>query len=272
MTTPQQDDAFAADIRKDLDRVDAVMTHVIKDPATRDEFIRDPSGVLTRLGLHPRTTRAIHDRCNKIFYAVLQNAELVRYVQENLVNFSAANEQSLADHAGAVERGLRRGAVDHSADADMAAADHVFRNPDIMRRIYRLTLADLNNRRLLENVYTTDQINAYVDDLVAAVQERRPIRALPKLERWDANYGVGTGYGVGEAEVGPVVTVGVFVEVGIAISVVIPVFVLGLAMRDDVISSAAQGDPEAVQAVATAGSILQLAGEMLVHAHTFERG
>lgn len=58
------------DMRRDLDRVDRVMTQVISDPATAKEFVRDPNGVLARPGLHPAVSREILDRVNRVFYAM----------------------------------------------------------------------------------------------------------------------------------------------------------------------------------------------------------
>src|SRR5688572_2030056 len=80
MTSP--DNAFILDIRQDLERVDPVMTKVVTDPATSAEFIRDPSAVLSRLGLHPPASRETHDRVNRVFYAVLTNTELLEYITD----------------------------------------------------------------------------------------------------------------------------------------------------------------------------------------------
>jgi hypothetical protein len=263
--TANSADAFGIDIRRDLERVDSVMTQVLGDPATVDEFVRDPSGVLARLGLHPRASREVHDRVNKIFYAVLTNTDLVDYVLNHFANFDGPIE----DNENALNEGLARGVVNHSMELDLAAADHVFRQPDVMRQVYRLTLHDLNNRRLLQGVYTPEQLDDYVEQVVGHVQQRAAIRDEPRLETWDEYYGVGTGYGVGEAEVGPVATLGIGVEVAVAVTVVIPVGFLGVAPRPQTLADAARGNPEAIRTLATAAALLRLAGEVLVHANNF---
>ncbi len=279
MTTPQ-DDAFAADIRRDLERVDQVMTHVVADPATRDEFVRDPIGVLSRLGLLPRMTPESRNRDNRIFYAVLQNTDLVRYLQDTFASFRAENEELLARHAEVMQRGLRQGVIAHSPDLDMAAADYIFRNPDTLRELYRLTLHDINNRRLLHTVYTAPELDTYINDVVTAIQQRRPISASPPL-----NGGGGvTAVGAVDvaAAVGAAVTVAGAVAATVAAAAAVEVFVFVTLFvevaaafaspSDDVIDSAALGDSEAVRALATAGALLNLAGEVLVHANNFERG
>jgi hypothetical protein len=261
------DDPLSMDVRRDLERVDDVMTQVIRDPATTEEFIRDPSGVLTRLGLHPRTTREIHDRVNEIFYAVLTNRELIGFVLEHFESF----EGPVAENAETYNAALGRGEIEHTMELDIAAADHFFRQPDVCRRMYQLTLYDLNNRGLLKSTYTPEQLDSYIDDMVAGIQERKPIRELPELERWDMHYGVGTGYGVGEAEVGPAVTAVAVAEVAVPATVVIPVGVLGLAAEQENVNRALRGDASAVRMLATASALLRLGGELLVHANNFTR-
>jgi hypothetical protein len=263
----EPEDPFGLDLRRDLEQVDRVMTQVISDPSVAEEFVRDPSGVLTRLGLHPRTSPEIHSRVNQIFYAVITNAELVNFVLDHFASFEGPVEQNQA----VLDDALARGEVEHSIELDLAAADHFFRQRDVLRRVYQLTLHDLNNRRLLQNVYSPDEIDDYVERQVEAILDRRSIREVPELERWDEHYGVGTGFGVGEAEVGPIATVGVFVEVGIAATVVIPVGFIGLARDPETLQRAARGDVRAVRMLATAGALMRLAGEILVHANQFER-
>lgn len=265
MTTP--DDPLSLDIRNDLDRVDAVMTRVIMDPATTEEFIRDPSGVLTRLGLHPRTTREIHDRVNRIFWAVLTNTELMEVLLDHYTSFTPPPEA-----AAVLDDAMESGEIRNAPELDMAGAEHALRDPDFLRRVYTLLLHDINNRRLLQNVYSTQELDDYVNGMVGALQERRAIRDIPSLEAWDDHYGVGTGYGVGEAEVGPVVTVIGGAEAGVVVSVVVPAIVLGARPRaEELADRALRGDMNAVRALAVAGAALRFAGELLVHANNFER-
>lgn len=263
-TEPGPQDDFTIDVRRDLDRVDGVMTQVLADPATTDEFIRDPSVVLTRLGLHPRTSREVHDRVNRVFYAVLTNADLIDFILEHLSTWEGAGPED----GDRLNGGLERGEISHSVDFDMAAADHFFRDPDALRRVYQLTLHDLNNRRILQGVYAPEEIDEYVDRVVEHIQGRGSIRDEPKLEMWDEHYGVGTGYGVGEAEVGPVATAVALVEVGAAISVFIPV---DFSMMKPKFENSARGNPESLRALATAGALMRLAGEVMIHANNFER-
>jgi hypothetical protein len=257
---------LSLDIRRDLERVDQVMTRVITDPATAEEFVRDPSGVLSRLGLHPRTTREIHDRANRIFYAVLTNTELMSAVLDHYASFAGPND---GDEA-VLNDALGRGEIEHPIEFDIAAAEHAFQNPEFLRRIYRLTLYDLNNRRLLENTYTSEEIDAYVERMVAAIQERRPIGDDPTLEEWDANYGVDKGYGVSrQNEIAVAVTAAVPVEAVAIVTLAIPVLILGV--KEEVVAEALRGDPKGGRTVATVGAVLRLAGEVLVHANNFER-
>ncbi len=271
MTDSQDSNAYDPlifDARRDLDRVDPIMTKVIMDPATTEEFVRDPSGVLTRLGLHPRTTRAVHDRVNAIFYAALTNTELMDTVLDHFESFAGPTEEDVRVHA----EGLEEGEIRNTIELDLAAIEHAFGAPDFLRCIYRILLVDINNRRLLENTYTTEQIDAYVERMVEAIVQRRGIRDEPTLERWDANYGFDTGYGGGrENEIAIPVTAIAVAEVGAAVTVAIPAVLLGVIEPEVFAARALRGDARAIRAMATAGAVMRLAGELLVHANNFER-
>jgi hypothetical protein len=263
------DDALTQDMLQDLERVDSVMTQILRDPAVTEEFIYDPSGVLTRLGLHPRTTRGIHDRVNRIFYAVLTNTQLMEVIRTHLASFSGLE----ADAKDAGADALGRGEIPRLLGLDLAATEHFLGHQDVLRRMFQLTLHDLNNRRLLENVHTTDEVDGYIEEVIQAIYERRAVRDFPTLESWDNNYG--TGRGQGDAvflEVGPAVTAVALVEVLAAATVAVPV---AAVVDGDVIvariNDAPSGDPVAATTLATAGAILRLAGDMLVHANNFER-
>jgi hypothetical protein len=291
MTTPPQDDAFAAEIRSQLERADQVMTQVVADPATRAEFVSDPIGVLSRLGLFPSITPESRDRANRMFYAVLQNTDLVQHLQDTFASFRAENEDLLAGEAEAVQGGLRQGVMAHSPEFEMAAVDHVFRNPYTLRELYRLALHDLNNRRLFHRVYTAQELDTYISDVVTSVQQRRPVSLGPPQingPRGGPPGGGGGGGGVnvtvdvnvagninvaGAINAAGVVNVAVAgaLEVALGITVFVVVFGPDL-LSGGVTDSAVLGDSEAVRALATAGALLNLAGEVLVHANNLERG
>lgn len=254
------------DMRRDLQRVDGVMTQVISDSATAEEFVRDPNGVLARLGLHPPASREVHDRVNRIFYAVLTNTELINLIIDHYTGFTGPVE----DNTRIRDEALARGALEHSIEFDMAGADHVLRQPEVLRRIYHLTLYDLNNRRLLQEVYSTEHLDDYIERLVESVQARLPIREHPKLETWDANYGVGTGFGAVQSEVGPVATAVAIAEGLLALTVAVPVEVAGF-VSPETVNNAVRGDSASVRALATVANLLQLAGEVLVYANDYER-
>lgn len=273
--TTSPEDALTMDIRRDLERVDGVMTQVISDSTISAEFIRDPSGVLARLGLHPPASREVHDRVNRIFYAVLCNVELINLIVDRYTSttFNTSFAAQLEGNARVFSEGLSRGVLQNSIELDLVAADYVFRQPDFMRQVYRLTLYDLNNRRLLQNVYSIEQLDDYIEKMIESIQERRPIREHPKLEVWEPpHYGIGTGYAVGEVEVGPAATAVAAVEVFAAVTVFLPVGVFGASPTLNVMASkAVQGDPESVRMLATVGALINLAGEMLVYVNNFER-
>jgi hypothetical protein len=255
------------DMRRDLVQLDRVMTQVIGDPATAEEFIRAPNQVLARLGLHPRASDDVHDRVNRIFYAVLTNVELLEYVFERYAAFDAPR----ADHDSVLEEALGEGRIASDVEYDLAAAEHLFSDPAVLRRVFQLTLHDLNTRRLLEGDYTTAQLDQYIDEVVYAIQQKRPIREFPRLESWDDYYGIDKEYGGLYLEVGPTVTVGAAVEAFVLVTLAIEVNVYADVVKPEANRRAASGDPRAIRMLATAGTVIRFGGEVLLHANRFTR-
>jgi hypothetical protein len=60
-------DRLAMYVAKDLERIDWVITQIILDPRTREEFKQDANGVLVRLGAHPPTSIEVNERVNRTF-------------------------------------------------------------------------------------------------------------------------------------------------------------------------------------------------------------
>lgn len=48
-------DGLQIDISKDLSRIDGAMTKVITDSQLSSEFLKDPNGVMVRVGTRPPT-------------------------------------------------------------------------------------------------------------------------------------------------------------------------------------------------------------------------
>jgi hypothetical protein len=266
-------DQLILDITPDLMRVDSVMSRIIADPQAADDFVRDPSGTLTRLGLHPRTTRDVHDRVNRVFYAVLTNTQLLELLTEHYGTIGVSDEaqQTITDTQTVMTAALERGELENSLEYDVLGFRHLTNATDVLREAFSLVLHDLNNRRILVNVYSGNEIDDYVDELIGAITERRAVREFPILEEWDANYGIGKEQGGLYLEVGPAVTAVAAVEVGAVVTVWVEVDFAGDVIVKAMRNRAASGDPAAARALSTIGALLRLAGEVMVHADNFER-
>lgn len=259
-------DRLALDCARDLERIDAVVTQIINNRQLWDEFKRDPNGVCVQLGLHPPTSPEINDRANRIFYATLTNKALIDFLSEQYSNFSSTQ---MEDYQSYFVEGLKKGVLQNRVELDLEAADHVFRQPDALKKLYQISLHDLNDRGLFTRHYALEEIDRYIDSLVDAIGKRAPRAELPRLEEWDRSYGVGAEFGV-VAEVGPVATV----EAVAAATIAIPVEVLGLSeqttIREQFTRAALGGDIESSRAAATLGRLIDLGADLLLHANTFE--
>jgi len=269
------DDPLSMDVAKDLKRVDEVMTHILKDRELWPEFFRDPNGVLVRLGLHPPTSSKINERANRIFYATLTNTKLIQLLASHYERFrpSADHAKEYADYS---MEGLKKGVIQNRVEYDLEAFHHLLDNPDVLREALQLTLHDLNDKGLLQERHERRKIEAYIQKLLKAVRQRLAIAQHPKLEKWDANYGIGAPFGGMFAELTPVSTAAVAIEV---FGIVTAGFVAYLTnwvdgpdmTAEPASSSAAAGDPEGVRIRAILGRLLDFSGELLVYVQNFER-
>jgi hypothetical protein len=272
MPTRRRVDRLAMDMTDDLERVDGVMGQILNDRGVWDEFLRDPTGVLVRLGLHPPTTPEVNERVNRAFYATLTNKRLLKLAVDHYKDFRASKKSR-----DQIMRGLRKGVIEHPIELDLEAAEHLLSSPDMLRRALSLTLYDLNSKGILERRRTRAELDAYVDKVVDAATARIPIDDHPTLETWDRNYGVGRRFGASVVEFATLVTAATVAEVGGVVTVVAVAAVSVDVVVDGtdpptktVLLRAAEGDAASIRALAILGRHLDLSGELLVHAHGFE--
>jgi hypothetical protein len=273
MTNGGFTDPLSVDITEDLKRVDRVVTQILRDRAVWDEFLRDPNGVLVRLGLHPPTTAEINERANGLFYAALTNKELVRLIINHFNDFRPSRSTDFRDEFLA---NLRKGEIQYNVELDLEAAYHAFQSPAFLRQVLSLTFHDLNAKGLFQRRYTSKEIDDYIERVVVAVEARQPIEAHPTLEVWDRNYGVGERFGSVVVEVNVIATASGIVEAAVfvtAFAFVIAVVAVAGAPPDIMVQlteSAAAGDEESIRALAIFARLLDLSADLLVHVHTFE--
>lgn len=274
MATRRFTDPLSMDMSNDLKRVDGVLTQILKDRTTWNEFLRDPNGVLVRSGLHPPTSPEINERVNRIFYATLTNKKLLTLLSKHYQKFRPSKGTAYTDE---FLTNLRSGVIQHSIELDYEGLEHLLRSPKVLRQSLRLVLWDLNEKGFLQNRYRRNEINEYVDSVVAAVEARQPIVAHPKLEVWDRNYGIGQPFAALFIEAGLVVTVPAAVEVLAAITVDVitdvniptsgPPRALVIALK----ATAVEGKEDSLRAIAILGRLMDFTGEVLLHAHNFEQ-
>lgn len=266
-------DPLSLDISKDLKRVDNAVSLLLNSRTLWDRFLIDPNGVLVELGLHPITSPAINERANRIFYATLTNKRLLNLITSSLkkLQLSKAKQKKYNDY---FKRGLVQGRVQHHLEYDFDAINFLFKDQVLMKRILNVSLSDLNEKGILEKRYTSTQIRRYIDQLSKALQQRKKVHELPKLESWDRNYGVAQGVGALVLEVGVAVTAAVAVEAGAAVTAVAAVEVkvdVGGEPPIVVAMEAVKGSENQIRALATLGRLIDFGGMLLEHAHNFEK-
>lgn len=257
------------DATSDLKRIDSVMTRIIRDRATWDEFFRDPNGVFVRAGLHPPTTPENNNRANEIFYAVLSNKPLLAQLTRHFDKFRPSRAR-LSKFERTYLAGLQQGEIRHDLGQDIDAINHLVSHSGTLRTILRLTLHDINRRGILQKKHSRNGIDDYVDRIVNVAVTGKSLRNEPPLESWDRNYGIGKAYGGLWVEVGPFVTAAVGVEFAAAVTVFghpLPPIQPSLDM---IAAGARSGDKKQIEALAMYGKLLAFFGELMMHVANFE--
>jgi hypothetical protein len=272
MAKRQFSDPLSRDVSDDLKRVDTVVTHILQDRDIWNEFVGDPNGVFVKLGLHPPTTPEINVRANRLFYAALTNKKLLQLLTKHYKSFRPRN---LKKYSAEFVAGLKEGVVRHDIQYDLDGLRHLVKSPKTLRNVLGLALHDVNEKGILQKRYSRKQINAYIDSVVVALQKGKSARNLPELEVWDRSYGVGRAFGFGVVEVAVAVTAAVAVEVGgVVTTVAVAVTRVDVEVDGPVITALQaleSGNHESVRALAIMGRLMDLAGELVMHAQNFER-
>jgi hypothetical protein len=134
--------------------------------------------------------------------------------------------------------------IDPKVD-EMALREYYWKDEKRLRKIFSLSLHDLNDRGRLTKKFTRGQIDSYIDKVMRHIESRAPLRQMPGLVKFGPHYGVGnvlerrtgvrsggsdadadtetdtesgTNADVGGAEVGPIATAVTLVEITIAVT------------------------------------------------------
>jgi hypothetical protein len=256
---------LVVDATPDLKRVDSVMTRIIRERATWDDFFRDPNGVFVRTGLHPPTSPENNSRANGIFYAVLGNKPLTEQLTRHFKKLRPSRAR-LSKFEKTYLAGLQQGGIRHDLGEDIDAINHLVSDAGTLRTLLRLALHDINRRGILQKKHSTKSIDDYVDRIVKVAVTGKSLRNEPPLESWDRNYGIGKAFGGLFVEVGPFVTAAVGVEFAAAVTV----FGHPEPSLDVMTTGARMGDRKQTEALAMYGKLLAFSGELMVHVANFE--
>lgn len=204
------------DVSNDLQQIDGAVSRLINDQALWAHFLTNPSKVMSEIGWHPPTTDEIHERVNKFMYAAMTNIELINALDSHYKDFSP---ERINEYNEFFLAGLRKGTLQNKLDYDHDALEHFIADRDFARHCYLLVLKDLNAKNLLQNRYTDDELEKFVDASIDALAARKPLAEHPVLEHYDENYKVGFGFGAVPVEFDLPVTVVAPVEFAVPATV-----------------------------------------------------
>ena len=176
------------DARKDLELIDPFVNKLINDTDMQKRFFYNPSGVMIEEGLHPPATENTVAITNRMFYEVLSNEKLIKFVTENMPSIQIPEDQKQI-----LKSSLKQGKIQNAVDSDVLALDAYLKNENLMKEIITMVLEDLNEKGVFTVSFSVEKLHSYVDDILKFLRERKAVVETPALLKMGpgANYGIG---------------------------------------------------------------------------------
>lgn len=262
-TDARFDNPLFIDIAPELSKVDDKFTELLKDREKWSDFISNPTGVMSELGIIPPIPKDQTRKANQIFYACLNNSELVSYV---LDLYSDIDKAASAEQVDFHNQGLREGRIRNLENHELGLLSDLIDRPDDLNKIFNLTLHDLNSRGVLHRKYEDNEINEFIDETISALKNKKAIVDLPKLNiENELYYAQPLG-----AVVGPVALAVAVAQVGVAATVAAAVAPPEIGSFDDLAKNAFSGDIESAQALSIMGRLFDLTADLLLYVQGLE--
>ncbi|MBF0422353.1 MAG: hypothetical protein HQL73_05115 [Magnetococcales bacterium] len=254
------------DISEDMNRVDQAITKLLHNRSLWNDFFLQPETVLTKLGLPPRFgSKKDEWKLNRIFYALLTNKKLVRLVLQKYQVFSSTRSNSEGNKA--VLDGLKQGRLVSPPNADMEAFAFFTKNQEDFRQFLTLALTDLNQKGLLFEQLTSEEVEKRINLMMESAAETMKNGGKSSQD---------IDSGVMGCVVGPVCIA--VCLVGVVAQAAVGVTPLGLGTYipngqalEELIEQSIEGDDGSAQALWTMGRLLELTGELMLFINRMER-
>jgi len=185
------------DIKNDLKNIDSFMTKIITDKKLKERFFKNPSKVAIELGLHPPTTKIAIGISNRIFYATLSNKKLMQHVMQNIpkVKIDPSFQKKAISN-------LKKGIIQNDIRVDEIYLQAYFENTSFLRKLFQLSLYDLNKKGILQKKFKETEIDNYIEKVIEFIGTKKGLKELPGLVKFGPNYGIGVLIGDEDSEAG----------------------------------------------------------------------
>ena len=252
------------DIAPELAKVDKGMSALINDRTQWAQFLNNPIGVMSSLGIIAHVPEPSHKHSNEVFYVCLANKYVVKQLLAMYDNFDAASKE---DANAAYTAGLQSGEIKNTPNYDLDVIDELLKQKATLKDICQSVLLDLNDRGLLQEKYPPAQLNEFLELLVSALVERKSIKEILDIQ---LNAGLGVvRLGV---VVGPVAVAVAAGQVGVVATAVAAIASPNIGSPDELIRAAIQGSRENLKTLGVLGRLMEFSAELALKVQEYERG
>jgi hypothetical protein len=265
----QEQELLNLEIKDHVRGVDAIMSKIIKDRSIWKEFFRNPAAVLAEMGFTAPLSKQTEWQYNRIFYALLTDKQLLKFIHEQ--DFEPRHS---AEQVDAFFGRLKDGRVEFDTDLDVEIVGRARADVEGFRTMMSLALNRINEEGIFSRKYDPDEIERSIDLLTANSQDRTSLADMVQNLPWsdDAERDL---YKV-MAAIPPVAAVPVVVQAvacGTLACVVVPVAEEGVANEsvERLQAQAMAGESGSIKALSLLGLLLQFIGELSDHVNDFER-
>lgn len=261
------DDPFAIDVKNRCKKIDNVLTKIVKDKDSWNDFFKDPFGTMSKAGLFPPQGEGNSWKSNRIFYSMLSNKDLMRFVFDTFSKFRSNNDDKYKSKG--IER-LKDGKVENDTELDIEIYNHILSDEDRYRKLLALAFNGINDDGLLNKNYSEKEINEYVKELAAAATSRRSLGQDVKHEIAEEMSPfivmMAVPPGVGPAVVAEAVGAGTAVVVG-------PAIVFGMAEESllELQQGALMGDDDSQKSLALINLFINFTSDFSEYLNSKER-
>jgi hypothetical protein len=188
-----EENLLILDVGEKRQRADAYVDKLIMDEELQKYFFKNPSKVMSDLGIYHSSSDKPIAITNRIFYAIIANKELMDLVigSRDHIKFQTQQNQNISTP-------LKQQAVQNHARSNDLTLKPYLKNEKLLRKCMLILLEDLNKKGILNQKLSRKQVMLYVEKLVAHTSNGKPFDRKTRLMKYKSHHSIKKDYNSAE--------------------------------------------------------------------------